>query len=161
MKAKLPPSSPRKHIEKLRKYNPTLATRVRIKKKCLIWVGSVDGDGHPQFSFAHRKTAKERPFFWDFFRKGKKATVRIKMLCQDRACVNPDHMWRPPRYIPSGIKPVGSNNGRAILRESQVKKMRQLYKSKGVSYSQLARQFGISSVQVGHIIRRQSWKSVK
>lgn len=59
--------------------------------------------------------------------------------------------WNPPR---------GEGSGTAKLTESKVKEMRLLYEGGGISYKQLAEQYGISPMQACRIINRQRWAHV-
>lgn len=51
----------------------------------------------------------------------------------------------------------GENNPRAKLTAADVREIRRLYASGNQSYLSLARRYGVSKIQIGNIIRRDSW----
>ena len=54
----------------------------------------------------------------------------------------------------------GVSNGRAKLTEKEIIEMRFLYSTGKFSYEKLAKKYSITSVQVGNIIRKESWTHV-
>jgi len=100
--------------------------------------------------------------------------------CDNRACVNPRHLFlgthkqniedmdrKGRRGVALGIKNGshtkpekrrrGSIHGMAKITESDVLEIRS---SVGISQRRLAKQYGISQPMVGFILRRENWKHV-
>lgn len=89
--------------------------------------------------------------------------------CDNRACVNPDHLWEGTRKEnlddmrekgrapdPSVKVKNGIENGRAKLTEDEVRAIRA---ATGTS-KEIGEQFGLSPAQTNKIRNRQFWKHV-
>jgi transcriptional regulator with XRE-family HTH domain len=60
-----------------------------------------------------------------------------------------------------GNAPFGRNNlRRAVLTASKVQEMRALYAKGRVTQGQLSRDFGVSVVTIGRIVRGESWQGL-
>ncbi len=57
------------------------------------------------------------------------------------------------------ILTIGERNGRALLTEKSVRRIRSLYSTKTVS--ELSEQFGVSGAAIQHVVYRRSWAHVK
>jgi HNH endonuclease len=103
--------------------------------------------------------------------------------CDERACVNPDHLWlgtqadnrrdcvdkdrqargiRHGAYTQPGSRRRGTRNGRARLIPSDIAAIRARYqpfnRTGGPTTIGLAREFGISQSQCWRIVNQQSWR---
>lgn len=86
--------------------------------------------------------------------------------CHTPACIEPKHL----RVGTQGDNMVdralagryanGERHCRSKLKNSEVLEIKRLYSLGGVSYRQLAKQFGIAYVTIGKIIRGERWKEV-
>jgi hypothetical protein len=85
--------------------------------------------------------------------------------CDTPACVNPGHLWLGTRQdniddmIKKGRQNRGTSNGSAKLTEDLVRSIRAEYAAGGVTQSELAVKYGVSSVQ--HIISGKHWSHVE
>ena len=88
--------------------------------------------------------------------------------CDNRACVNPNHLWLGSKAdnnhdcIQKGRKRTakGEKHGASKLTVDQVLKIKQLYRTTKISQRKLGKLFGVSHVNIGSIIRREIWKHV-
>lgn len=95
--------------------------------------------------------------------------------CNNRACVNPDHLYagtdaeNTRDKILAGTLPRGETHGRAKLREIDVRNMRALYAAtshlpvhdrRRFSANRLSRMFGVSDTVVSKTLRRELWRCV-
>ena len=125
---------------------------------CWLWTGTTNGRGYGWF-YCDWTAGAHRYSYW--LHTGEKPTRFIRHTCENKHCVNPDHLYqtKPPKDKPVSplIDAKGEHNGRAILTEEEVVRMRKLYKEGPYSHVDLARMFQISSTQASRIIARQSW----
>lgn len=63
------------------------------------------------------------------------------------------------RSVRLGLKPRGEKHGNSKLKQKEVEKMRELYKTGNYSHRKLGVLFGVSHCVVGKIIRNEAWVS--
>lgn len=93
--------------------------------------------------------------------------VLIRHKCDNRACINPDHLEPGTHADNSRDKHErgrantmrGEQAGNVKLTESKVAEIRRLA-SQGVSQPKLAQQFAIDSSQICRIVNYKSWRHV-
>lgn len=75
---------------------------------------------------------------------------------------NMRHSWRHLETYKNRVamSPRGEENRNAKLRAEDVLAIRAAYTNGGVSYSQLAGQFGVTKNNIGAIVRKQNWKHI-
>lgn len=84
--------------------------------------------------------------------------------CDVRLCVRPDHLFigtiadNMADRNAKGRQAYGERLGSARLTEAEVIAIRTRYARGGVLYRELASEYGISPVQIGHIVTRRKWK---
>ena len=91
--------------------------------------------------------------------------------CDNKTCVNPYHltvgtqlenirdMMSKGRYNLSVV--LGENNGNAKLTEDIVRQCRQRYAAGGVTYTQLAKEFGVFSETMRRSVIGETWSHIK
>lgn len=60
-------------------------------------------------------------------------------------------------------RPIGESHGMALLTSEDVKEIRHLYNFRWrthVTWESLAKQFGVSAVQIGSVLSRRAWKHI-
>ncbi len=86
--------------------------------------------------------------------------------CDNRACNNPAHL-----FLGTDLDNVqdrnakertarGTRAGSARLTEADVRTIRERYERGGVRQIDLAKEYGVSQVNISHIILRKAWKHV-
>lgn len=83
--------------------------------------------------------------------------------CDNPGCVNPYHLFlgthedNQADAARKGRMAYGERNASSKLTEEEVRRIRELYATGKWTWQKLADKFGISDVQVGHIIHREQW----
>lgn len=88
--------------------------------------------------------------------------------CDNVRCVNPAHLFASTQTgnmqdraaKRRGRHPVGVANGRALLDEETVLRIRRMYAQGKASQDALALMFGVKQTTVSHIVRRDTWKHI-
>lgn len=101
-------------------------------------------------------------------------TFDVLHNCDNRACVNPGHLWlgtdsdnmrdmvakgRNVTHIKEFIK-RGEENGKAKLTDDKVREIRRMYIPQVVGYKRIAKIFGITPNMVSYIVRGKNWKHI-
>lgn len=87
--------------------------------------------------------------------------------CDNPPCVNPAHLatgTRKQNAVDMVLKgrnhtSLGEANPNSLLRESEVLKVRELYKL-GMNYKALAAKFNVPYMCIYYIVRRKTWKHI-
>lgn len=140
-------------------------------KGCWLWTGGRYGRkrgksggtyGAFRKDYAHRVA-------WRLFKGRIPWKKCVLHKCDNPPCVNPKHLFigtrrdnaadrdRKGRTKPGWVP--GELNGRAKLKEADVLRIRSLHAQK-VPNAETAREYGVSKVLIGLIVRRITWKHV-
>jgi len=153
--------------------------RTQSKDECDVWLAAIDNKtGYGQFGIngvcrgAHRIALEiklGRPI---------KSGMQANHTCDNRWCVNSNHLYEgtqleniqdaikrgrhisPPKNDINPPIKYGEENNNCKLRKEQVKEIRELYKTKKITYSKLAKGFNISGGTISQIINNKTWKGV-
>lgn len=92
--------------------------------------------------------------------------VCILHKCDNRPCVNPDHLYAGSHCDNMRDKGQrggsdGMRNGRAKITDDQVREIRRLYDAKELTQVELAARFGIGQSAISEIVRRTHWTHIK
>lgn len=129
---------------------------------CWLWFGwsTLDGYGVVQIDKveyrAHRRV-------WEENNGQIPPGMMVRHRCDQPACVNLDHLTigthaeNMADMVRRGRSPInaGEKNPRAKLSSSDVARIRSEAATK--SKAQLAREFGVSDVLIGLVVRREAW----
>lgn len=94
--------------------------------------------------------------------------LEIRHKCDNRACVNPNHL-EPGTHADNmhdmmqrgrGRQPKGENNAKAVLKESDIRTIRQLL-GNGVPHREIAAKFNVNRSQISRISTGQRWIHVQ
>lgn len=86
--------------------------------------------------------------------------------CDVPACVNITHLFlgtaqeNQADKVQKARQARGTTNGRATITEDTVRELRRVYAEGAVGYRELARQFGLPTGTVYHIVARRTWKHI-
>lgn len=137
---------------------------------CWEWQGSRHPFGYGQSYFTKPVTALAHRVAWIIEHGAITSNQFVCHRCDNPPCVNPTHLFlgtqldnmrdmnakgRHPHN--PAWHPMGGKNPRAKLTDNQVVEARRRYGCGGVSKSQLAREYGVSSTMMAWIILQKHW----
>lgn len=132
---------------------------------CWLWTAYLMPNGYgligrggsgEGMEYAHRAA-------WMLYRGPVPAGRFVCHRCDNRACVNPDHLFLGThadnmRDMSSKRRSaVGSRNGQARLSPQSASEARRM-KSSGIPQAQIARALGVSPMTISRLVRGQSWR---
>lgn len=142
--------------------------KVQKTDGCWLWVGAKSGDGYGQiwrdgaFRRAHRLSWEIHN---DLIPKGNGYHgTCVLHTCDVPACVNPNHLFlgtpadNSADMATKGRAAGGDRNGRARLTTAQVL---EIHSRQSQSQRTLAKDFGVSKTQIGHIRSGKRWTHLK
>jgi len=136
---------------------------------CWIWTGSLSNKGYGQIRAGGRNSLAHRVSF-ELFRGPIPPGMWILHRCDNRRCVNPDHLFlgdcalnmqdcaAKGRLHFQKAPRRGEEHSQAKLNSLQVTEMRELWASGGFTQKDLAKRFGISPSQATNILRYRHWR---
>lgn len=137
---------------------------------CWNWIGGRTVDGYGRVNWKGKLTLAHR-LSWEFTNGQIPDGLNVLHNCPDGdnpACVNPAHLFlgtqgdniRDMFSKGRGNRAKGEQHSNAKLTEKEIKSIRQRFAQGGVTKCQLGRDFGVSEVLIGLIVRRKSWKHI-
>lgn len=126
---------------------------------CWLWTGAYDRGGYSTLSHLNKPVIGHRVSYELF--KGKiPAGQNVCHSCDNRACVNPDHLFLGTQrenvedMLQKGRQRRGSTHGMAKLTEADVAEIRA---TKGVTQYALAAQYGVTRSAIADLLKGRSW----
>ena len=134
---------------------------------CLEWTGGTTRYGYGRIRIGQRLYLAHRVAFiraYGLIPEGQ----YVCHQCDNPACCNPEHLFLGTQFdnmadmYRKGREPnkLGQKNPAAKLTDDDVRQIRKMYAAGGVSYSALGRKFGVSTVMIGLIVRREKWQHI-
>lgn len=135
---------------------------------CWIWTGAFFSNGYGVFKQArfHAGALPASRGAWLLFRGEIPEKLMVCHTCDNRACVNPDHLFlgtHKQNMDDCGDKQRychGESRPQAKLTDSDVRKILILSTTYGWGYFRLARVFGVSNTAARGIVKRFGWKHI-
>lgn len=146
---------------------------------CWLWGGMLDRYGYGNFPRTRKEAAargqsgrcrRAHRFSWEAHRGPIPRGLCVLHHCDNRACVNPDHLFlgtdadnvhdmiAKGRDVRRGA--VGVRNCNAKLTDDDVIAIRSIWRSNDISQQAIADAFGIHQTAVSEIVRRKTWRHV-
>lgn len=134
---------------------------------CLEWTGSTTRYGYGRIRIGRRLYLAHRVAFiraYGLIPEGK----YVCHQCDNPACCNPEHLFLGTQFenmadmYRKGREPnkLGQNNPASKLTDADVRQIRKMYAAGGVSQAALGRKYGVSTVMIGLIVRREKWQHI-
>jgi hypothetical protein len=153
---------------------------------CWEWKSPIMKNGYGLIRHENKNCRAHRVSF-EIFREEIINDLHVCHACDNKKCVNPDHLWLGTRFdnmqdaskkrrLPGPAKWTkekkeemkgkikipdnrGERSGLSRLKESDIYEIRELLK-KGLSLSQVGKKFNLSSGSVSRIKNRQRWSHI-
>lgn len=140
---------------------------------CRLWTSYRNSDGYGKFRLNGKSWSAHRFSYMIHF--GNLKEMQVLHHCDTPHCVEPTHLWLGTQQ--ENIKDMcakgrrrgeltnhygsGENHIGAKLTEKSVKLIRDIYSKGGITFRELAEQYGVSKGCISGIIWRINWKDVK
>lgn len=142
----------------------------RLKKAengCLEFCGCRSSDGYGRLIFQGRKISAHR-LAYELAVGQIPEGMAVCHKCDNPACANPDHLFLGTQLenIADRVRKGrdgdhrGTANGRSKLKECDAIRIRQLHASGEFTKAEIAKQYGVSDVLVGLVVRNRIWTHV-
>lgn len=158
--------------------------KVAKSDSCWIWTGARDSKGYGRFSVGNsrRPDGRRRNSMVGAHRLSYEFHVGpipngpgfhgicVLHRCDNPSCVRPDHLFigtnadnvrdMDTKGRRVNAQPRGSRHPAAILTEEKVRAIVIAHRERGISQSQLSREYGVSTSTVNHIFTGRLWAHV-
>lgn len=131
---------------------------------CWLWTGSTDSDGYGVLTVNYT-TKKAHRISWELHNRAKLGSnVCVLHSCDNPRCVNPEHLFAGTHLDNSNDKVskrrhvFGTNCHTTKLKESDVLDIRHKYSSGNFTMNAIAREYGVSGVNISAIVKGETWK---
>ncbi|MBT9167365.1 MAG: hypothetical protein DDT19_00694 [Syntrophomonadaceae bacterium] len=136
--------------------------KVRVMPNgCHEWTGARDSRGYGRFSLNGRGYPDSRAYVAHriayIIQYGVELTSEqlVCHTCDNPSCVNPDHLFVGTHH--DNMQDSLKKGRHSVLNAETVKKVYRR-REEGASYYELAKEFGTSTPNVGHLITGRNWK---
>jgi len=134
---------------------------------CWEWQACRNPQGYGLFDIRHKSFLAHR-VAWVIAHDVIPDGIFILHRCDNPPCVNPAHLWLGTHAdnkrdsVDKGRHgwACGAANGRAKLRETDVRLIRRLYRRGHWSQFPLARVYGVSHCTISEIVNGKTWRSI-
>lgn len=142
-------------------------SHVHKTESCWIWTGALSKSGYGKFQYK-RTEGRAHRVSWVLHHGKIPDGLLVLHDCpngDNRACVNPDHLWLGTNadnsgdMVQKGRSLKGENNPQSKLTEVKVLEIRKLY-SRGLTLLRLSEMFGVDRTIIHDVVRFKRWTHV-
>jgi len=150
---------------------PATPSSVRFDRKwmaepmsgCWLWTAALTPSGYGSFDYPRGGRAHRAA--WEIYRGPIPDGVCVCHTCDNRACVNPGHLWLGTHQennadkMKKGRDAHGVRQGLAKLNPDLVRRIRDIAAT-GVRHQSIASMFGVSKASIQSAVARTTWRHV-
>jgi hypothetical protein len=136
----------------------------KTENSCWEWIGTLHVTGYGIIK-NNRKHILSHILSWELH-KGERNGLCVLHKCDNRKCVNPEHLFLGTRIDNNrdrdlkGRGPRGERNWPAKLKSEDIPKIRQMY-AEGYLQTEIAKQFGVSQGAISGVVNRTTWSHIQ
>ncbi len=125
---------------------------------CWEWKGSRGKNKYGVLSLDGTQVYAHR-FSYEHFKEPIPDGMYICHTCDNRCCVNPEHLWAgtPQDNISDCLSKCRNST---VLNKEDVLKIRDMHETKGLSLRKLAGLFNAGTSTIHRVVNRKSWKHI-
>ncbi len=135
---------------------------------CWEWIASKNHKGYGRFDLDGKARQAHRVSWQLFNGRPVPDGLCICHTCDNRGCVNPDHLWLGTNAENNAdMMRKGRNNqpkmeasGRSKLTRQDVLEIRALIESGEKTWREMAKSYGVGTSTIGHIKFRRQWRLI-
>jgi hypothetical protein len=133
---------------------------------CIEWLGGFSANGYGAIKYNGRMEGTHR-MAYELCKEDIPAGLWVLHTCDNRACVNPDHLFLGTAKINKrdcmnkDRHAYGSRSGMAKLNNDKVRKIRQLLSAGELTEEAIGKMFDVSQTTVSQIGSNQIWMAVQ
>lgn len=147
----------------------------KVDKKennCWVWKGATEVTGYGKFSLEgstkqNYKTGKAHRLSYEIHFGEIPNGLCVCHTCDNRLCVNPEHLWLGTREDNNKDRKAkgrngdinGEKHGRVKLKASYLKDILKK-KEEGLSYTRIAKEYGVCQSTISRMVKGVNWKSL-
>lgn len=142
-------------------------SKVKKTKNCWNFFGAFTRDGYGQLGIDGQMRRAHR-VSWIIHKGIIPKSTYVLHKCDKRNCVNIKHLYlgtqldnmRDMVERKRNSDNNGEKNPRAILKNSDVLRIRKIYSRGKTKQKELAKKFNVDQVTISHILRKYTWKNL-
>lgn len=136
--------------------------------RCWKWLRPLDKDGYGEIMVRRRKY-KAHQYAWVLLVGELPNGVQVLHKCDNPSCTNPDHLFlgtnrdNTADKVRKSRQAKGEDFRSAKLTKKDVIRIRKRYRygSQSNGTVAIAREYGVSNVLVGMVVKRKAWKHIQ
>jgi hypothetical protein len=132
--------------------------KVNKTESCWIWTGRKDS-GYGRLTYKGKKVKANRLVWFLTYGEWPDQSIHVLHKCDNRACVNPDHLFLGTNYdnVMDKVQKIEQDSNSNLMMFFEIKK---LFES-GEPRKNIAKKFNIHEKYVYHVISGKSWGHIK